>query len=233
MCGRYVIQGPASRYREHFDTRDGFDMAPRYNVTPALSLPVVRQDAAGHRDFVFARWGLLPSWVKEPEGMSQPINARAETAAAKPMFRHAFRKSRVLVPADAYYEWQAVDSGKQPWLIRLKDGSPIGFAGLLEHWAGPAGEVLTFALLTTAPNPLMAKIHDRMPVIIPPADYARWLDPALTDAAAVQRLMMPFPEAAMEAWPVSRRVNSPKNDGPELLEPIVPTAADRPSPPRN
>lgn len=219
MCGRYVIHGPSSRYQEHFDTRSGFDMAPRFNVAPSQVLPVVRQDAEGHRDFMPARWGLLPSWVKDIEGMPQPINAKAETAAIKPMFRHAFRKSRVLVPADAFYEWKLVEGRKQPWLIRMRDQSPFGMAGLLEHWSGPTGEIKTFALLTTAPNPLMAEIHDRMPVVIKPEDYGRWLDPALVDVEELQGMIGPYPERLMEAYPVSRKVNNPKNDEPGLIEP--------------
>lgn len=156
-------------------------MAPRFNVAPSQVLPVVRQDGDGHRAFLMARWGFIPSWAKDTEGMPKPINAKAETAAIKPMFRHAFRKSRVLVPADAFYEWKVVAGKKQPYLIRMRDQSPFGMAGLLEHWHGPEGEgegeAVTFTILTTEPNPLMATIHDRMPAIIRPKDYASWLDP--------------------------------------------------------
>lgn len=219
MCGRYAMYGPVSRYRDHFGVDDAFDFAPRFNVAPSQTMPVVRQGEDGRRHFVAARWGLIPSWVKDPAGISHPINAKGETAAIKPMFRHAFRKGRVLVPADCFYEWQAVAGGKQPYLIRLRDQSPLGLAGLLEHWQGPAGEVLTFAILTTAPNPLMAAIHDRMPAIIRPGDYATWLDPGMTDVEALQALVGPYPERLMEARAISRKVNSPANDGPDLIEP--------------
>ncbi len=200
-------------------------MAPRFNVAPSQTLPVLQQDAAGQRHFIAARWGLLPSWIKDPAEMPHPINAKAETAAIKPMFRHAFRKSRVLVPADAFYEWQLVAGRKQPWLIQMRDASPFGMAGLLEHWTGPAGEIRSFTLLTTAANPLMAAIHDRMPVIIKPADYARWLDPGRTDVGELQGMIGPYPEREMEAYPVSRKVNNPKNDGPDLIAPVDSPAA--------
>lgn len=134
------------------------------------------------------------------------------------MFRHAFRKSRVLVPADAFYEWQAVIDGKQPWLIRLKEDEPMGMGGLLEHWQGPQGEVMTFSILTTESNPLMAKIHDRMPVIIRPENYATWLDPEFTDVNQLQMMTKPYPERFMKIYPVSRRVNSPQHDSADLIE---------------
>lgn len=221
MCGRYVLYGPQSRYREHFAVDNDFDMAPRYNVAPSAVMPVIRQ-IDGQRAFVPAKWGLIPSWAKDAEGMPKPINAKAETAAIKPMFRHAFRKSRVLVPADAFYEWKAVEGGKkQPYLIRMRDESPFGMGGLLEHWAGPAGEVLTFTVLTTEPNPLMADIHTRMPAIVRAEDYGRWLDPAFDDVAGLQAMIGSYPERLMEAYPVSRRVNSPASDGPELVERLV------------
>ena len=220
MCGRYVLFGPPSRYRDHFGAAEAFDMAPRFNVAPSQTLPLVRQHADGTRAFVFARWGLIPSWVKDPGALNRPINAKAETAAIKPMFRGAFRKNRVLVPADAFYEWKVVAGKKQPYLIRMRDGAPFGMAGLLERWRGPEGEVQTFAVLTTEANALMAEIHNRMPAIIRPEDYASWLDPEVSDVVRLQGMLVPYPERAMEAYPVSRRVNSPANDGPDLIEPL-------------
>jgi len=217
MCGRYALYGPHSRYRQHFGVGNDFDFAPRFNVAPSAVMPVVRQ-IEGQRIFVPAKWGLMSSWVKDD--MPKPINAKAETAAIKPMFRHAFRKSRVLVPADAFYEWKLIDGKKQPYLIRLRGGEPLGMGGLLEHWAGPDGEVLTFAVLTTEPNVLMAESHDRMPAIVRPEDYARWRDPGTDDFAELQAMIGPYPERLMEAYPVSRKVNSPANEGSNLLEPL-------------
>jgi len=217
MCGRYVLYGPVSRYSEYFNAQAGFEFGARFNVTPSQVMPVVWQHG-GVRELTTAKWGLIPSWVKDPAGLTHPINAKAETVAIKPMFRSAFKKCRVLVPADAFYEWRAVPGGKQPNLIRLRDKSPMGFAGLLEHWAGPEGEVQTFTLLTTEPNPLMAAIHNRMPAIIRPEDYEAWLDTKVVDVNVLQTMLSPYPDRLMEVFPVSKRVNSPANDGPELIE---------------
>ena len=178
MCGRFALYAPISRHRDHFNVPDdGFDFSPRYNLAPSQVAPIIRADAAGNRTFLLALWGLIPSWAKVTEDLPKPINAKAETAAIKPMFRHAFRQSRVLVPADAFYEWKPLAGQKQPYLIHMKDYEPFGMGGLLEFWQGPAGEVATFTILTTAPNALMAEIHNRMPVIIRPENYAEWLDP--------------------------------------------------------
>ena len=219
MCGRFVLKALPQDIITRFGLAGCVDFAPRYNVAPSLVVPVVHQDGSGRRHAVAARWGLLPSWAKDSRGMPRPINAKAETAALKPMFRHAFRKARVLVPADGFFEWKSVAGKKQPYLIRMRDGLPFGMAGLLEHWQGPEGEILSFAVLTTQANHLMAEIHDRMPVIIRPEDYAPWLDPARTDVEELQRMMGPYPERLMEAYAVSRRVNNPRNDGADLLAP--------------
>lgn len=218
MCGRYALYGFPPKLQEHFGTTNELEFVPRFNIAPTQTVPVVRVDAAEQRTFTSARWGLIPSWVNDSTEVQQPINAKAETAAIKPMFRHAFRKSRVLVPADAFYEWQAVTDGKQPWLIRLKEDEPMGMGGLLEHWQGSQGEVLTFSILTTESNPLMAKIHDRMPVIIRPENYATWLDPEFTDVNQLQMMTKPYPERFMKIYPVSRRVNSPQHDSADLIE---------------
>jgi len=218
MCGRYALYGSKSKIKEHFGTANALDLAPHYNITPTQIVPVVQINALGQRVFGLARWGLIPSWVKDSSEIQHPINAKVETAAIKPMFRHAFRKSRVLVPAAAFYEWQPGADGKQPWLIHLKDDELMGLGGLLEHWHVAEGEVLTFSILTTEPNPLMTTIHDRMPVIIQPADYAAWLDPELTDVTQIQTMAKPYPERLMEAYPVSRKVNNPLHDSADLIE---------------
>jgi len=221
MCGRFALKALPSELITRFGLDEWVDFTPRYNIAPSLTVPVVRQDGAGRRSTVMARWGLLPSWAKDGQGMPRPINAKSETAALKPMFRHAFRKSRVLVPADGFYEWKTLAGKKQPYLIRMRDGLSFGMAGLLERWQGPDGEALSFAVLTTRPNQLMAQIHDRMPVIVKPEDYARWLDPELSDVEELQGLLGPYPERLMEAYPVSRRVNYPKNDDTDLMAPAT------------
>jgi putative SOS response-associated peptidase YedK len=219
MCGRYTLNRSPAELKEHFDAANEPDLKPRFNIAPTQTVPVVRLDETGNRVFTLARWGLIPSWVKDPEEVQHPINAKSETAAIKPMFRHAYRKSRVLVPADAFYEWTLKD-GKQPYLIRLRDGEPMGMGGLLEHWHGPEGDVTTFTILTTNANSLMAKIHDRMPVIIKPEDYATWLDTNFDDVIRIQTMALPYPERLMEAYPVSRKVNSPKYDSPDLMDEV-------------
>lgn len=195
-------------------------LEPRYNIAPSQEVPVVRV-AEGARMLALAQWGLVPSWAKELEKLPRPINAKAETSATKPMFRQAYRKSRILVPADCFYEWQTRAGRKQPYLIHMNDGAPFGMGGLLEHWGTPGADLLTFTILTTVANELMAGIHDRMPVIIKPEHYDAWLDPQLTDTAKIQPLIESYPSDRMETYPISTRVNSPKNDSPEILERVA------------
>lgn len=217
MCGRFALYSSPAKLKEYFATSNELDLKPRFNIAPTQTVPVIRLDESGKRVFTFARWGLIPSWVKDPVEIQHPINAKAETAAIKPMFRHAYRKSRVLVPADAFYEW-APKNGKQPYLIRLRNGEPMGIGGLLERWQGAEGDVITFTILTVDANPFMSKIHDRMPVIIKPEDYANWIDINLTDVTKIQAMAQPYPDRFMEAYPVSRKVNSPQHDSPDLIE---------------
>ncbi|TXH81330.1 SOS response-associated peptidase [Thauera aminoaromatica] len=219
MCGRYALYGPQSRLREQFGVEPA-DLEERYNISPSQDAPIVRCGADGERELIPARWGLLPSWVKEPGKHAQPINAKVETAGQKPMFRHAFKRSRVLVPASGFYEWVTVAGYKQPYFIRPVGGEALfGFGGLLEHWEGPTGSVLTFAVLTTAANELMRPIHDRMPLIIRPEDYAAWLDPGVTEAKIVLERVGDYPSAEIEAYPVGRAVGNPRAQGSGLVRP--------------
>ena len=218
MCGRYALYGPPSRLPEQFAVEPA-NLEERYNIAPSQDAPIVRCGADGARALIPARWGLLPSWVKEPGKLAQPINAKVETAGEKPMFRHAFKRSRVLVPASGFYEWVPAAGYKQPYFIRPIGGEALfGFGGLLEHWEGPTGSVLTFAILTTAANELMRPIHDRMPLIIRPEDYAAWLGPGVTDAKMVLERVADYPSAVMEAYPVGRAVGNPRTQGPSLIE---------------
>lgn len=221
MCGRFAIADRDYLPRT-LKVRVPLVFEPRYNISPSQAVPVVRQMPDGDNVTVLAEWGLIPSWVKKPEEMSHPINAKAETVAIKPMFRNAFKSGRVLVPASAFYEWQKVVKGKQPWLVRMRDGEPFAFGGLIESWIGPEGDRTTFTILTTAANALMKPIHDRMPVIIKPEGYETWLDPKFRDVNILMGLALPYPDKDMEAWPVSTRVNSPANDDVELIALIDP-----------
>lgn len=221
MCGRYALFGPVSRHTGHFGLQGELDLEDRYNIAPTQAVPVIRASDDGLREVVLARWGLLPAWVKDPGSIAHPINAKAETAGQKPMFRHAFRKSRVLVPASGFYEWKGRAGSKQPYFIRLKDGEPMGLGGLLERWTGPDGVQLSCCILTVDANELLASIHERMPVIIRPEDYDAWLDPGLTDIDIVGELIDPYPAEAMEAYPVGRAVGNPESQGPVLVEPVA------------
>jgi putative SOS response-associated peptidase YedK len=221
MCGRYALYGPKSRLREQFGVQPEL-LEDRYNIAPSQSALVVQAQADGIRELVVARWGLLPSWIKEPGKLAQPINSRIETAAEKPMFRHAFRRQRVLVPASGFFEWAPGAELKQPFFIRPHGaGLLFGFGGLIEHWGGDGGQLTTFAILTTSANELMRPIHERMPVIIRPEDYAEWLDPAVTDAGLVRKLAAPLPPDQMLAYPVGRAVGSPRAQGADLIAPLV------------
>jgi putative SOS response-associated peptidase YedK len=200
--------------------------ASSYNIAPRSVQPVVRLNPdTGQREFALHRWGLVPFWAKDAKLGYSTFNARAEEAAAKPAFREALKKRRCLVPADAFYEWQSPNPGmdaktKQPFAIALKSGEPYAFAGLWERWQPREGAGLeTFTILTTDPNELMEPIHNRMPVILEPRDYFRWLSPGDPARPPVD-LLRPFPAEKMLAWPVSGRVGNVRNNNPELLEPI-------------
>ena len=162
----------------------------------------------------------FPHWCTDPAGGRKPINAKCETIATLPTFRDAYRHRRCIVPVDGFFEWKAVkgQKAKQPYAIAMKDGTPFGIAGIWENWKEPAsGEwIRTFAIITTDANDLVADIHDRMPVILAPADYVRWL----SDEPDPRELMRPFPAALMRMWPISTRVNKPENDDPSIVEPV-------------
>lgn len=227
MCGRYTIHVPTRALMALFDLPEVPDLLPRYNVAPSQEVPVVRQSGET-RELTLLRWGLIPFWSQDPKKGPSPINARAESAPEKPAFRAAFRHRRCLLPADGFYEWQKVGTHKQPVLFRMKDEGPFAFAGLWDRWEGPEGRVIeSCTLLTTEPNELVASVHDRMPVILPPEAYARWLDPQAHDPARLQPLLRPYPAAEMSATRVSSRVNSPRADDAGLIAPEAPSEPPR------
>lgn len=203
------------------------DLQPRYNIAPTQPVAAVRLPEDGaDRELVMLHWGLIPFWAKDPRIGARMINARAETAADKPAFRAAFRRRRCLVPADGFYEWQKQNGTKQPYYIHLQDGRPFAFAGLWERWRGEDDAVIeSCTLLTTKPNELVRPLHNRMPVILHPHNYALWLDPEVEQADALRRLLDPFPSGEMEAYPVSRYVNAPQHEGPECIAPLAETGA--------
>ena len=218
MCGRYALYAEPARLSAEFHTSNEFPALARYNLTPGAFHPVVRELPDGLRRVQPARWGLLPSWVKEPGKLAQPINAKSETVAEKPMFRHALARRRVIVPASGWYEWKLEAGKKQPYFFSRADGHPLAFAGVLEHWSGFEGEVETYAILTTAANPLAATVHDRMPVILEATNYAQWLDPAVTQTRALAPLLAPAADGVLQVWAVDRRVNRPSEDDAALVQ---------------
>jgi len=227
MCGRYELHSHPAAIALAFGLAHPPELHARYNIAPMTDVPVVRISTAGERELVRMRWGLVPRWAKDPSIGAKMINARGETIADKPSFRTAYRRHRCLLPADGFYEWVQVGDGphpkKQPMHIGMKDGTPFGFAGLFERWLNANGEVLdTCTIVTTDANELLRPIHDRMPVIIAPAQYARWLDPAHAD---VVDLIAPYPSAAMAYYPVSTRLNNVRHDDAALIESVTPQAS--------
>lgn len=218
MCGRYTITSAPEAIRALFRYADQPNFPPRYNVAPTQPIPIVRL-VEGKRQFALVRWGLLPSWVKDPKTFSLLINARGESVIDKPAFRAAMKRRRCLVPADGFYEWKAVGGRKQPFYVCLKSGAPMAFAGLWECWTGPNGEELeTAAIVTTDANRLLAPIHSRMPVIVQPEAFDLWLNTGVVDARTAAALIHPAPESLLEAYEVSTAVNRTANDNPKLVE---------------
>lgn len=221
MCGRYSLSASGEKLAEQFQLAEIPELAPRYNIAPTQEVAVVRQCAEG-RQLALLRWGLIPSWAKDPRSGARMINARAETVAEKPAFRSAFVRRRCLVPADGFYEWKRTAGGKQPFFFQMRDGRPLAFAGLWEQWKSPdGGQIESYTILTTDANELLRPVHDRMPVILPPAAYDLWLDPDVQKPDVLLALLHPYPEEAMTAYPVSMRVNSPANDDPQCIAPIA------------
>jgi putative SOS response-associated peptidase YedK len=219
MCGRYALTRNAEVLVRLFGLRATPELEPRYNIAPTQQALVVRVGKDGERKAEPLHWGLVPFWADDPTVGNRMINARAESAADKPAYRAAFRKRRCLVPADAFYEWRKLGKGKQPYAIRRTDDQPMALAGLWEYWQGKEGDELrSFTILTTEPNELVKPLHNRMPVIIDPADFDLWLDPEVDDSERLKPLIRPADADRMEAYPVSRRVNSPGNDDAACLE---------------
>ncbi len=230
MCGRYVITSPPAAIRALFGYAEQPNFPPRYNVAPTQPIPVVRLHE-GRRQFALMRWGLVPSWVKDPKALSLLINARAESVIDKPAFRAAMRRRRCLVPADGFYEWKDIGGRRQPYFVRFKrSGAPFAFAGLWETWTGPNGEEMdTAAIVTTNANRSLSAVHPRMPVILPPEAFDLWLDCARVDAKTAAALLVPAREDLLEAYEISPAVNRVANDSQALIAPA--DAAQAAAPP--
>jgi putative SOS response-associated peptidase YedK len=220
MCGRYTLRTPVDTLAEQFDLDEyPSSLTASYNIAPTQEVAaVVAEDEK--RKLEILRWSLIPSWADDPSIGSRMINARAETVSEKASFRGAFKRRRCLILADGFYEWQKTSNGKQPYYIHMEDGSPFAFAGLWEDWKNGI-KVRSCTIITTEANKLVGEIHNRMPVILPPEDYELWLDPDFDEKEPLTSLLKPYPDEAMEAYSVSRKVNRPTNNEPSCVEPAA------------
>jgi putative SOS response-associated peptidase YedK len=223
MCGRFSLATSAQQVAAHFGLAEVPALSPRYNIAPSQSIAIVRQPDPREVPLLeFRRWGLIPSWAKDPGIGSRMINARVETAAEKPAFRAAFRRRRCLVPADGFYEWKAHPKRRRPHHVRLGAGELFGIAGLFESWKSPGREAIeSCTLLTTAANPALVALHDRMPIIVDPVHYRRWLDPELREPDAILSLTGSSVSDRLVFQPVGFHVNNPRNDDPVCIEPTA------------
>jgi putative SOS response-associated peptidase YedK len=225
MCARYDNLIPREAYEALFrpERMPASNFPPRYNIPPTDPIPIVRVDPRdGRRELAMARWGLIPGWMKEKPKIPH-INARAETVHRLPLFREAFARRRALIPATGFFEWQQRADGKQPYRFVREDLQPFAFAGIWEFARIGEAEILSAAIIVGEANPLVSPVHDRMPVILMPEDYDRWLDDA-TDTDALKAMLRPFDPALMKAYEVSRVVNSVRNDVEECIQPLAPAA---------
>jgi putative SOS response-associated peptidase YedK len=219
MCSRYALTSPPEAVRAYFACHIHHDFPPRYNIAPTQPVAIVRHDHQRRRELALVRWGLIPSWVKDPARLSALINARAETAAEKPSFRGSMRHRRCLVPADCFYEWMGPARSRRPYMVRPVAGGPMAIAGLWDHWLGADGsEIETMAILTVAANPTVGRIHDRMPAILPPEHFEAWLDTSSGRSVEAHELLEPAPEGLLEVLEVSKKLNDARNEGPEAQE---------------
>jgi len=220
MCGRFSVGLSATTLANHFNVQESVGWRERYNLTPSGEVLTIVRPAGGPRALRRMRWGLIPSWAKDPGIGSQLINARAETVATKPAFRAAFRERRCLILTDGFYEWQSHGGRKRPWCIRMRDGRPFAFAGLWERWTDPEGRAIeSCTIITTTPNDLIRRFHHRMPVILAPQAYDLWLDVGIREVDRLLPLLVPYPPDEMIAYPVSPLVNNPANDSPACQAP--------------
>jgi putative SOS response-associated peptidase YedK len=225
MCGRYAITTAPEAMRRLFRYFEQPNFPARYNVAPTQPIPIVRL-AEGQRHFALVRWGLLPSWVKDPKAFTLLINARGESVNDKPAFRNAMKYRRCLIPADGFFEWKAEGKSKRPYFVHRKDRAPFAFAGLWENWMGPNGEEMeTAAIVTTGASASISHIHHRMPVMLEPEQFDMWLDTKNVDAQMATALIAPLPDDKVAAHEISNRVNRVVNDTPDVLEPL--TAQER------
>jgi len=216
MCGRFAFYSPSEATAALFGASSTTEVVARYNIAPTQFIAAVRNDEQDTAELAMLRWGLVPSWAKDPSIGNRMINARAETVAEKPSFRNAYKKRRCLILADGFYEWRKEGDGKTPYFISLADGSPFAFAGLWENWSSKESDesLQTTAIITTAASDFMAQLHQRMPVVMQPEQAERWLG---GDMELLSEVIDHSP--SFQAWPVERTVNNARNEDPALIEP--------------
>jgi putative SOS response-associated peptidase YedK len=222
MCGRYRLSRRKQLLEEYFESESGEEnWSPRYNIAPTQPVPVIRQNPKEPiRQLALMRWGLIPSWAKDASGAAMMINARSETANSKPAYREPLKFRRCLIPADGFYEWQRTGKSKQPYCFEVNDGQLFAFAGIWDSWKDPSGSwIRTCSILTTTANSMTSPVHNRMPVILAPDSYARWLDPRRADAS---ELLKPWDPQRMRCYPVGARINQVANDDEECARPVEP-----------
>jgi putative SOS response-associated peptidase YedK len=230
MCGRYCIISDPDSLRRLFGYVEQPNFPPRYNVAPTQAVPVVRMDQ-GRRHFALLRWGLLPSWVKDPAAFTLLINARGESAHEKPSFRHAMARRRCLLPADGFYEWKGEGAAKRPYHVRRKGGGALAFAGLWETWCGPNGEEIeSVTIVTVEASPLLREVHHRMPMMLNEESHQAWLDCEHLRAQDAVAAMHLIPDDALEAYEISPAINRVANDAPELIAPFTAPVEPAPQP---
>jgi putative SOS response-associated peptidase YedK len=220
MCGRFGLFSSVEIIMDEFNVdKVLYEGGPRYNISPGQDAPVIRIDDGRVLDSI--RWGLIPHWSKDEKIGNRMINARAETLDEKNAFRTPLRRSRCIVPADGFYEWKSMGKEKIPYFIRMKDERPFAMAGLYDTWKNESGEkIRTFTIITTDPNDLVRRIHDRMPAILERSDVDRWLDPDLTDPGELKSMLGPYEEDGMKEYRVSKAVNSSANESAEVIKPV-------------
>src|SRR5216683_6775037 len=222
MCGRYRLSRRKQIVEEYFDAAPGQqDWNPRYNIAPTQDVPVIRQDPKKPiRELSLMRWGLIPSWARDASVAASMINARSETASAKPAFRDALKSRRCLIPADGFYDWVRTGKAKQPYCFEVNEGELFAFAGIWDRWKDPhRGWIKTCSILTTTPNAVTSSVHDRMPVILDPDSYDLWLDPGMKNVDAASELLKPLNARPMRYYPVSTRINHVANADEECSTP--------------
>ena len=221
MCGRFGLWSEPQDIQDHFQLQEPLPLEPRFNIAPSQEILTVGQDENGQRHPAWLRWGLIPHWSKDKQSGYRMINARAESLWSKPAFKSAALRRRCLVPASCFFEWKRSDGSKQPYCIRPKGAALFAFAGIWERWADPETEerIFSCAIVTTPANEAVATLHDRMPAILSSSGFALWLDRNIQESADLQDLLYPCPSGWLELYPVSRRVNSPKNDSADVVQP--------------